>query len=154
MEKENTMPKGPRGEKRPADSVGCAVQVAKIATGEVEDTKYVAPGRKKSGEAGGRKRGDTLSKERRSQIAKQASNTRWRKERTMSSQIERAKHALFSSEGVATRNVKFFLGSSRDVTAEQLADQLNRADAQVRNGDAIPSTQLDGSVKPKVVLQN
>ena len=31
------MPKGPKGEKRPADVVGAAVKVAKIATGEVED---------------------------------------------------------------------------------------------------------------------
>jgi hypothetical protein len=31
------MPKGPKGEKRPADVVGAAVMVAKIAMGEVED---------------------------------------------------------------------------------------------------------------------
>lgn len=28
------MPKGPQGQRRPADAVGCAIQVAKIATGE------------------------------------------------------------------------------------------------------------------------
>lgn len=28
------MPKGPQGQRRSADAVGCAVQVAKIATGE------------------------------------------------------------------------------------------------------------------------
>jgi hypothetical protein len=33
------MPKGPRGEKRPADVIGAVVLVAKIATGETEDTK-------------------------------------------------------------------------------------------------------------------
>ena len=37
------MPQGPNGEKRPADVIGRAVQVAKIATGEVEDTKLVQP---------------------------------------------------------------------------------------------------------------
>ena len=31
------MPKGPRGEKRPADVIGAAVKVAKIATGEIEE---------------------------------------------------------------------------------------------------------------------
>jgi hypothetical protein len=31
------MPKGPRGEKRPADVIGAAVMVAKIATGEIEE---------------------------------------------------------------------------------------------------------------------
>ncbi len=30
------MPKGPKGEKRPADVIGAADTVAKIATGEIE----------------------------------------------------------------------------------------------------------------------
>ena len=34
------MPKGPNGEKRPADAIGLAVQIGRIATGEVEE---VAP---------------------------------------------------------------------------------------------------------------
>ena len=33
------MPKGPKGEKRPADAVGAAVMVAKIATGEIEEAE-------------------------------------------------------------------------------------------------------------------
>jgi hypothetical protein len=32
------MPRGPKGEKRPADVVGNAVNVMKILTGEIEDT--------------------------------------------------------------------------------------------------------------------
>ena len=31
------MPKGPKGEKRPADVIGNAVMVAKIATGEIDE---------------------------------------------------------------------------------------------------------------------
>jgi len=31
------MPRGPRGEKRPADTNAAAVMIAKIATGEIED---------------------------------------------------------------------------------------------------------------------
>ena len=31
------MPRGPKGEKRPADVVGNAVHVMRIATGEIED---------------------------------------------------------------------------------------------------------------------
>ena len=31
------MPKGPRGEKRPADVIGAAVKFMKIATGEIEE---------------------------------------------------------------------------------------------------------------------
>ena len=33
------MSRGPNGERRPADMIGCTAKVAKIATGEVEDTK-------------------------------------------------------------------------------------------------------------------
>ena len=33
------MPRGPKGEKRPADVIGAAVMVGRIATGEIEDTK-------------------------------------------------------------------------------------------------------------------
>ena len=33
------MPKGPHFQKRPADAVGCAVHVGKIATGEIEEYK-------------------------------------------------------------------------------------------------------------------
>ena len=36
------MPKGPRGEKRPADAVSRAIMVAKIATGEIEDEREEA----------------------------------------------------------------------------------------------------------------
>ena len=32
------MPRGPKGEKRPADVIGNAVRVMKIATGEAEET--------------------------------------------------------------------------------------------------------------------
>jgi len=32
------MPKGPRGERRPAAVIGNAVHVMRIATGEIEDT--------------------------------------------------------------------------------------------------------------------
>lgn len=34
-----TMPKGPKGEKRPADGIGNAVHVMRIATGEIEDSR-------------------------------------------------------------------------------------------------------------------
>ena len=62
------MPKGPKGEKRPADVIGAAVMVAKIATGEVEDE---APddGKNKAaqelGRLGGKARASKLTKEQR-----------------------------------------------------------------------------------------
>ena len=33
------MPRGPKGEKRPADVIGAAIMVGRIATGEIEDRK-------------------------------------------------------------------------------------------------------------------
>jgi hypothetical protein len=33
------MPRGPQGQKRPADVVGAAIKVAKIATGEIEEDR-------------------------------------------------------------------------------------------------------------------
>ena len=40
------MAKGPKGEKRPADAVGAAVMVAKIATGEIEEQPQKASKKK------------------------------------------------------------------------------------------------------------
>ena len=37
------MPKGPRGEKRPADAIGRAVMIGKIATGEIIEEVEVKP---------------------------------------------------------------------------------------------------------------
>ena len=46
------MPRGPKGEKRPADVIGNAVHVMRVATGEIEEDRGQAPNRAK----GGRKR--------------------------------------------------------------------------------------------------
>ena len=45
------MPRGPKGEKRPADVIGNAVHVMRIATGEIEDKLSSAPKRAKGGTA-------------------------------------------------------------------------------------------------------
>jgi hypothetical protein len=33
------MPRGPKGEKRPADAIGNAIMVGRIATGEIDQTE-------------------------------------------------------------------------------------------------------------------
>ena len=48
------MPKGPKGEKRPADVIGAAVMEAKNATGEIDDTPE-DDGKDKADQALGRK---------------------------------------------------------------------------------------------------
>lgn len=75
------MPKGPNGQKRPADAIGLAVLVGKIATGEVDDTT----GDTKSaaaqlGSLGGKKRAANMTPERRKEIAQKAAAKRWERD--------------------------------------------------------------------------
>jgi len=71
------MPRGPQGQKRPADSIGCAVMVAKIATGEIEETLKEPSGKVRPGKAGSKSRAEKLTQEARSAIAKKAAAARW-----------------------------------------------------------------------------
>ena len=70
------MPRGPNGEKRPADVNQCAVMVAKIATGEIEE-ELPSEIKRKGGLVGGKKRAEGLTPERRSEIAQVAAEARW-----------------------------------------------------------------------------
>ena len=72
------MPRGPQGQKRPADVIGAAVMVARIATGEIEDASTKPTGKTRSGHAGAKARAKNLSPEARSEIARKAANARWR----------------------------------------------------------------------------
>lgn len=77
------MPKGPNGEKRPADAVGLAVMVGRIATGEIEDTPEddgKDPAAKAMGKKGGAARAASMTPERRAEIAKKAAAKRWGRE--------------------------------------------------------------------------
>ena len=77
------MPKGPQGQKRPADTVSNAIRVAKILTGEIADDTGADDGKDKAAQALGKKGGaarrDKLSPERRREIAQKAAAGRWRK---------------------------------------------------------------------------
>jgi hypothetical protein len=59
------MPRGPRGEKRPVGTVECAVMVAKIATGEVEEELKSPSRRVRSGKAGAAARAKSPTAEER-----------------------------------------------------------------------------------------
>lgn len=71
------MPTGPRGERRPADVIGAAIMVARIATGEVAEDLKSKSGRVRSGKAGADARARKLSSQDRSRIAKKAAKARW-----------------------------------------------------------------------------
>ena len=76
------MPKGPQGQKRPADVIGNAVHVMRVLTGEADDD---APddGKDKAaqemGRKGGAARAASMSPERRAEIARTAAAKRWTK---------------------------------------------------------------------------
>ena len=76
------MPRGPKGEKRPADVIGNAVHVMRIATGEIED-KVTDDGKNATavalGRMGGVARAKSTSSKRRKEIAKKAATKRWSK---------------------------------------------------------------------------
>lgn len=75
------MPKGPNGQKRPADAIGLAVMIGKIATGEVEDTRDdVSSAAAAMGKLGGKARAAAMTPERRAEIAKAAAAKRWGKQ--------------------------------------------------------------------------
>lgn len=77
------MPKGPRGKRRPADVIGNAVHVIKVATGEIEE-QLPGPGKeyaRKGGLIGGKRRAGKLTKKRRMEIARRAAEARWKQQR-------------------------------------------------------------------------
>ena len=77
------MPKGPKGQKRPADVISNAVTVMKIATGEIEESGHTEDGKSKAavelGRKGGLARAKSIKKADRVKIARKAAKTRWTK---------------------------------------------------------------------------
>jgi hypothetical protein len=77
------MPKGPKGQRRPADVIGNAVKVMKIATGEEPEDYGAADGKdpaaKSLGSRGGKARAAALSPKKRAEIARKAAGQRWKK---------------------------------------------------------------------------
>ena len=76
------MPRGPKGEKRPADVIGNAVKVMRIATGEETDEK-TDDGKDKAavslGRRGGKARANAMSALERKRVASHAAKARWQK---------------------------------------------------------------------------
>ena len=76
------MPRGPKGEKRPADVISNAVKVMRIATGEEADdvpNDGKDPAAKSLGAKGGAARAKSMTPERRAEIARAAAEKRWNK---------------------------------------------------------------------------
>ena len=73
------MPRGPQGQWRPPDPNACAVHVARILTGEIEETFEPPKGQRKPPDpaSGGRARAEKMTAEQRSASAKRAAAGRW-----------------------------------------------------------------------------
>lgn len=78
------MPRGPKGEKRPADVVSNAVHVMRIATGEIDDhiptpeEQGKDPAAAALGRKGGAARAKSMSAKKRAEIARKAAKSRWK----------------------------------------------------------------------------
>ena len=127
------MPKGPDGQKRPADAIGTAVHVAKIATGEVEEEADYVASKSERASAGGKARAERLSKDERSKIAKAGAKAKWSKERRADmTNKERLMAALFANPAREHVDIKFFVFGGFDLDADHLcgeaADMLEQMD--------------------------
>jgi hypothetical protein len=71
------MPKGPNGQTRPADAIGLAVHIGRIATGEIQDTELKQPAKRASGLAGAKARQENTTEAQRREIAERAAAARW-----------------------------------------------------------------------------
>jgi hypothetical protein len=76
-------PTGPKGEKRPADVIGAAVKIMRIATGEEPEDYGNASVKNEAaaflGKLGGKARSATTTAEQRQEIARKAAKAHWRK---------------------------------------------------------------------------
>jgi hypothetical protein len=79
------MPRGPKGERRPADVIGAAVKVMRISTGEEPEDYGPRPkseGKNAAavalGRMGGKARAEGMTAKRRKAIARKAAKARWK----------------------------------------------------------------------------
>ena len=71
------MPRGPRGERRPADVVGCAVVVGRLSVGLDHDDLKHPSGKIRNGRTGAKASAEKLNPEKRREITKKAAGARW-----------------------------------------------------------------------------
>jgi len=77
------MPRGPKGERCPADVIGVAIMIGRIATGESDEAVTTDDGKNAAavalGRMGGKARAAGMTAKKRSEIAKKAAKSRWDK---------------------------------------------------------------------------
>ncbi len=131
------MPKGPQGQKRPADSVGAAVMIGRIATGEIEE---VTSDNSRKGVAGGKARAKALSAERRKEIAVKAAQSKWKTGESPDmelnmSELSILQNKLFGDPSSAISDIKFYPGESTEFSSDDIASAIGAAIADVSAGN-------------------
>ena len=61
----------------------------------------------------------------------------------MGTQLEMARRLLFDADGLHASNLKLFPGDSRAATPDDMAEQVNKAIAQIEAGDYDLVAQFD-----------
>lgn len=53
----------------------------------------------------------------------------------MASELEKAKNTLFGDDNLNVADIKLFPGTNRDITSEQIAEELNRSLSRIVIGE-------------------
>lgn len=61
----------------------------------------------------------------------------------MRSQLEFAKSRLFSDGGLITKNIKFYPGTDKDATPEEISEEINKAISKIEAGDFDSTDNFD-----------
>jgi len=133
------MARGPSGEKRPADAVGCAVMVGKIATGEVDES--LSPARVERARMGGQARMAALSGEQRSEISRRAAGARWsRKEASMTNSGCTDLASLFEAKRASGGliDAKFLVSGLDEATTEEICQDVAEFTRAIESGEVSP----------------
>lgn len=64
----------------------------------------------------------------------------------MSDYVTQAVEMLFPNDSHKVVNVKFFQGTRREVSASELAHEIIKADAQIKDGTATLVQDIDGDL--------
>jgi hypothetical protein len=143
------MPKGPNGERRPADTNARAVMVGKIATGELVEDLPAMSGRQRSGQAGGKARATALSESERRKIAEKAATIRWEKgkEANMNITVKQRLADLYKRKRESGLiDTKYFLQNVQGVPDEVVYAEALRFDEAVERGDTVALVFNDSRV--------
>lgn len=71
------MPEGPQGQKRPANVIGGAVQMARLSVGGINEAIKARSGRTRNGALGGIARAQKPSHQERQEVARKDAQRRW-----------------------------------------------------------------------------